>query len=518
MRDDRDLAADYYLPSETTGPWPVILIQTPYNKNLMALAILQPTTFGPMFASQDYAFVVVDWRGFFGSAAAAYQGSPTRGEDGYDAVEWSALQTWSTGEVGTWGPSALGIVQLQTALQSPPSLKACVPQVCHLGDTYHMWYPGGVYYKNRNDFVIEYFFGNNNPFRAHPTYDTFWQVVENLTPSYDGVTTPMLFQSGWYDHETIDTIGEFAQVRAAQGENSKTRLLIGPWSHGNMGEIEQGELSFPEAEFEDFEQALIFFDEHLRGIPPATNPPPLQYFQINDNRWEFDFQWPPAIGIGRRAMFLRDGGGLTSDFPNGDTLGATFSSDPNNPVPTLFGSLLTEDTGTQGPGDLAPLVGRSDTAFFQSAPRTTPLELVGDHRARIWVSSDTPDIDLVLRMVQVTPTGEILMVSDGIKRVSLRNDFSTREFLTSGVPVEVPLDFAPVAITIPVGHRLGILVAASNYDLWEMNPQDGNNFLDDAGAVPRIATVKIWTDPDHPAMLDLAVRDGFIRWGAAIVR
>jgi putative CocE/NonD family hydrolase len=125
MSDGQSLAADYYLPEDWTSG-PVILIQTPYNKNLVHLFGL-PLGVGYAQETSPYAFVILDWRGRFGSIDAAYVGSPTTGEDGFDAVEWVASQTWCDGNIGTWGPSALGRVQYETARQHPPHLKCIAP-------------------------------------------------------------------------------------------------------------------------------------------------------------------------------------------------------------------------------------------------------------------------------------------------------------------------------------------------------------------------------------------------------
>ncbi len=91
MRDGETLAADRYLPAEE-GKWPVILIQTPYNKNTFALIFLNDSNDDPLLKCPDYAFVVLDWRGFWGSKDA--KPKYNRGEDGYDAVEWIADRSW----------------------------------------------------------------------------------------------------------------------------------------------------------------------------------------------------------------------------------------------------------------------------------------------------------------------------------------------------------------------------------------------------------------------------------------
>ncbi|MBK6932973.1 MAG: CocE/NonD family hydrolase [Saprospirales bacterium] len=110
-RDGKTLAADVYVPSGCMS-CPTILIQTPYNKNLFRLGL--PLGTQQNLHASPYNWVVVDWRGFYGSAAAAVA-QPNRGLDGYDVIDWIADQPWSNKKVGTWGPSALGGIQYQTA-------------------------------------------------------------------------------------------------------------------------------------------------------------------------------------------------------------------------------------------------------------------------------------------------------------------------------------------------------------------------------------------------------------------
>ena len=119
MRVGKSLAADIYLPSNV-GTYPTILVQTPYDR-----AVYQAQL---PFQADAYAFVIVDMRGYFGSVGAINP-SAKPGQDGYDCVEWIAQQSWSDGHVGTWGPSALGVSQFQTARENTPPLDAAEPQV-----------------------------------------------------------------------------------------------------------------------------------------------------------------------------------------------------------------------------------------------------------------------------------------------------------------------------------------------------------------------------------------------------
>jgi len=154
MRDGKTLAADIFLP-KTEGKFPTILIMTPYNRKLLAAAIPAAAMKSKLIDREHYAFVVVDWRGFYGSKDAG--GEPGKkqpdanGKDGYDTVEWIAKQKWSDGKVGMWGSSALGKIQYMTAVQQPPHLVCICPMVTQHGYFYNRFYHGGVYRKWQND-------------------------------------------------------------------------------------------------------------------------------------------------------------------------------------------------------------------------------------------------------------------------------------------------------------------------------------------------------------------------------
>ena len=127
MRDGKFLSADVFIPDGTTEG-EVILIQTPYNKNMLSFGL--PLGIGMNVDDQPYIFVVVDWRGFYGSAAAV-TANMDRGEDGFDVCEWIVAQSWHKDRIGTWGPSALGKIQYDLAFQHHPNHTCAVPIVAH---------------------------------------------------------------------------------------------------------------------------------------------------------------------------------------------------------------------------------------------------------------------------------------------------------------------------------------------------------------------------------------------------
>src|SRR5258708_23596805 len=87
MRDGKALAADIYRP-RSAGRYPVVLIQTPYNKSLMRPWWACVGQYGKdsLFTDTHYAFVVTDRRGRHGSNSAQDPGEPqpALGQDEFD--------------------------------------------------------------------------------------------------------------------------------------------------------------------------------------------------------------------------------------------------------------------------------------------------------------------------------------------------------------------------------------------------------------------------------------------------
>ena len=169
MRDGKVLAADIYLPNNDSLPRPTILIQTPYNKNFYH-GLGLPIEVGFNINTSPFNFVIADWRCFYGSAAACTT-SMNRGEDGYDCVEWIAQQQWSNDSVGTWGPSALGLIQFQTAKENPLHLTCCVPIVAGMRTDYQKYFPGGVYRTEYVQMLDALGYRLSTILLAHPVHD-----------------------------------------------------------------------------------------------------------------------------------------------------------------------------------------------------------------------------------------------------------------------------------------------------------------------------------------------------------
>src|SRR5438105_13157458 len=123
MRDGVVLLADTLLPT-TSGRFPTLVYRTPYNKE----AALREYKTSETAIVRGYVVVVQDVRGRYASDGE-FNAYLNEGQDGYDTVEWAARESWSDGNVGTFGLSYPGAVQWLAAVENPPHLKAMVPAI-----------------------------------------------------------------------------------------------------------------------------------------------------------------------------------------------------------------------------------------------------------------------------------------------------------------------------------------------------------------------------------------------------
>lgn len=506
------LEVDVYLPNNT-GTFPVILIQTPYGKfsfrNGMPLGIRRN------LSSSNYAFVILDWRGRFANLSK-FDASVDEGYDGYDLVEWIATQSWCTGKIGTWGPSALGNVQFETAKKQPPHLTCAVPQVCSPQFFYKDYYAGGsarVAYLEQLDGLG---FGVSSTVIVHPYYDFLWSSAEASTVYPDSIKVSMLLTGGWYDHNTDGMLFQFdtCTKNSILPAGTKHHLLMGPWVHGGsgaayVGSAIQGQLTYNNAAGISDSVALEFFDYHLRSINNGwDSKPAVMYYQMGDDQWLEDSQWPVSYVTPTNYYLQNDFSLKTTTSVTGAW---TFSFNPNSPSPTVGGATLNANLD-QGPYDQVPLVeSRFDLLTFDTPILTQDLKIKGKIEANFYVSSDKKDTDVAIRITDVYPDGRSMLLLDGIQRMRVRNGYRVADtsFLDSGVVYPVSVDLPSTAITIKVGHQLRVIITASNYPMYNRNMNNGGEMYPggnlDSVHNPEFVINKIHVGTTHPSHLVLPV-------------
>ena len=478
MRDGKFLAADIYLPNNDSTPRPTILIQTPYNKNFYH-GLGLPCQVGFSINSSPYNFVIADWRCFYGSAAACTT-AVNRGQDGYDVVEWIAQQPWSNDSTGTWGPSALGLIQFQTAKENPPHLTCCVPIVAGMRTDYLRYYPGGVYRTEYVTMLDILGYGLSSLILAHPVHDIYWTVAESSSFYPASILVPMFMIGGWYDHATEEVLESFEGIRtqSASSVRAQQKLLMGPWTHNaaSSAPLHVGELDYPEAVNESDSLARKFFDYYLLGDANGWDARPVvQYFQMGENTWNNDSSWDNAV-LHDMNLYLHANGELNLNVPTAANDSNTYIYDPHDPSPTVGGPTLL-NTLEQGPYDQQPVVeSRNDLLTLTTQPLSQNVVMRGKPTAHLKVSSDKTDTDFSIRLTDVYPDGRSMLLLDGIRRMRFRNGYAAGDTsdISPGAIYSLDIDlFANSAITFLAGHKIRVDITSSNYPRFDLNLNNG---------------------------------------------
>lgn len=512
MRDGKNLSAHLYLPSQQ-GNFPVILIQTPYNKLSFLLGL--PLGVGQNLSNSPYAFVVLDWRCFYGSAGACVA-MPDRGKDGYDAVEWIASQSWCNGKVATWGLSALGNIQFMTAKEQPPHLVCAIPMVASPQTAYADYFPGGAARTEYLETLGVLFAGSFALIPANPYYNIIWQIAENTTMYPQDIKVPMLLMAGWFDHNISSDIIMFDTLRALSPVGSQHRLLIGPWRHGGIGLAQQGDLSFPQAVGWQNTVANQFLGYYLfnenNGWPGTA---PVQYFQMGDNTWQTAQDFPPG-GANTQTYYLRENHTLDVITPTGSFATLNYSYDPNDPSPTIGGKTL-DPTLLQGPYDQSQEVeSRSDALVFSTPILQQDLKVQGNIKANIFFKSDRKDTDLTLRLTEVYPDGKSVLLGETVQRMRFREGYTVADtaFMQPNQIYSVNLSFEPLANTFKAGNRIRLIVTSSNYPRYNRNMNTGGEMYPenslDTLINPLIAHNTVYMEGMYPSRIDLPVVGGTV--------
>lgn len=512
MRDTNVLAADlWYAPGALTAK-PVILIQTPYNRKYYRIGATPGYAGGPMFpTSTNYNYVIVDWRGFYGSAGAAVPGY-NRGLDGYDCTEWIAAQPWSNGRVGTWGSSALGLIQFQTAFQHPPHLGCCNIQVMFFQTRYDSYFYGGDFRLEEATATAQLGLINTNNLLAHPDYDNYWRAVEAATDAPQQMAVPNLLVGGWFDHTPDSVLLAYAelQTNCAPSALGKQWLIYGPWTHGGAGDAQQGILTFDNTT-NLFALELSYWDYELRDQTNNSwaSQPFVQYYQPGENIWVDHRSWTGAdawAGLPRtsQTLYLHAGGQLTTTPPGTSESPDGYAYDPSDPTPTFGGARFTpsDPTTPDGPQDESTNIEtRADVLVFSTDALTNDLRLNSTNLlVTLYASSDRTDTDFAVRLTDVYPNGQSVILVQGIRRARFRNSLSTEQLMTPGVVYQIPVQIQNLAWTFRAGHRLRLVISSADYPMYDRNLNDGGPMY--TNGTPLVAHNTIYHDAAHPSHLD----------------
>lgn len=491
MRDGVRLATDVHKPAGL-GPFPVILARTPYNKDGV-------DGIGTEAVKRGYVFVGQDTRGRHASEG---ENLPFHLDvlDGRDTIDWVAKQSWCNGKIGTWGGSAVAITQFQLMASGTTHLDAQY-MVVGAPNLYEVVYVGGIFRKSLiEDWLRTTRFSSNalNVWVNRPTYDDYWRA-RDASRLYRLANAPAVHIAGYWDifaQATIDGFNGY-QLRGGRRARGKQKLILGPWTHSVLLE-RAGELKFPAGNKPPgrAHDAWAWFSHWLKNeTQNFDEAPAVVYYVVGDvtdtnapgNVWRTADKWPPIRSLQAKYYLNSDRSLSTSKSASEAPL--EYAYDPANPAPTVGGIQLTIPAG---PMDQRKLEARPDVLVFSSEPLAEPIEVTGRVLARLWVSTDAPDTDFIVKLCDVYPDGRSFNICEGALRGRFRNGFSSEEFFKPGKVYPLEVDLWSASVIFNRGHRIRVQVTSSSFPGYDPNPNTGAPFR--TGTEKRVAKIKLHTD------------------------
>ena len=534
MRDGIRLVADLWIP-KGAGKYPVITIRTPSGR---PAEWMDGKGVGEYFASRGYAVVIQDVRGT-GDSPGTFGFLWQEGNDGFDTVEWSAVQPWSNGRVASMGHSYTGAAQWITARQKPPHLVCMAPtaaggmyfnELPYVGGAFGMMGSLGWLNQFGKDSVdpktVDWVkVANHRPLRTmdsvlgrslpiyrdfldHPTMDGYWAKLQYFDEDFLTATVPTLTITGWFDQNQAGALFYWRGVRAKSPAKAQQYLLAGPWDHRQtwaggaekMGAFEWGKAGVVDSR----PMQLAWFDYCLKQSRPSFDFPRARVFVTGSNQW-LDLPDYPPPGAGKpRAFYLRSrghantaaGDGTLSFAPPGQEPPDRFTYDPRQPAPSP-----EQEAGF----DQRASHRRPDVLLYTSERMTGMLSVIGQVKLELYFASDGLDTDFTAKLIDVFPDGRSIMIGpkQAIFRARYRYGFERQVPLIPGKPTKMVLDLYDVAHTFLPGHRVQLEISSSAFPTFNPNQNTGNPVATDT--IFRVARQLVFHEGQWASRLFLPV-------------
>jgi len=558
MRDGVELATDLYMP-DTEGRFPVILVRTPYKKEMNELQ-------GDYFARRGYVYAVQDCRGRF-SSPGEWRPFFDEPNDGYDAIEWLAAQPWSNGKVGMIGASYLGWVQWWAASQEPPHLTTIIPNVAPPDPYYNIPYEYGAFFTlgaiwwadileseatgdisgskmgeiNQKEYakllrhlpVVELdsiILGDKNKYWRewieHPDLDEYWEPVCFLD-KLENLDIPVYHQSGWYDGDGIGSKLNYLAMKKYGHNNQK--LILGPWGHTDKSTRRgPNRTDFGVKAIVDLQRSYLrWMDRWLLGIDNGIDKEPLvSLFVMGTNDWlhgdiyplpETEFTKFYLSAVAGANSSIGDGR-LGLDPPSDSAAGYDgYTYDPADPTPDP--NVYTEPEGEDDDSTAVEAIEesiakvrayyaevnktRQDILVYDTPPMTEPLTFAGPIEGVLYAASSAKDTDWFMRLSKIDTSGQIMPLTRGVIRARYRNSMSEPEMLEPDKIYEYRIDMWQTGLTVMPGEKLRVEVTSASFPMFSRNLNTGGH--NEMETEFMSAHQKIYHDAEHPSHIILPV-------------
>jgi hypothetical protein len=513
MRDGIKLVVDIYVPEAEGEKFPCLVAWGMWGKDNQEVVFWlkdypQPYYDSPWwdgtleagdieyFVSRGYAYIIPEPRGEGKSEGQAPRSTIDlhKPDDIYDLIEWAAKQPWSSGNVGMVGPSSYSFSQFVIAIDPPPHLRAL--------------FPIGSYYPAGNPFTGMIDLMHTGILHGGHIHDSTVPVREWGAPlSYDLMSKeqldkrlkelleypdikyhpkirsalvyprePFLFDYLISAFHPVPREGNLDRIKLpfyvgvpAPGGGGGRIYLVGYEAYNKISSKSKKFLISNPCEFarpfiEMQYEIIRWYDHWLKGADNGImDEPPIKIFVGGINKWKFEDEWPPAR-VRWTNLYLR-AGGKVSETPDSGSRPIVL----HQPAPIKDPTVYSLNYSTQPFDDDTEVIGPS--AFYLEA------------------SIDQDDVNWLVWVVDVDPSGNKQLMTEGWLKASFRalDEENSKPWAPAHKcqdPVPVPkgervryaINLMPITWVIQKGHSIEVIIRTQD-DMFSRLATGGVYFL-----------------------------------------
>lgn len=508
MEDGIRLRTVIYRP-ELEGAVPTIVTRTCYPQNEpLNQAIAE------QYTRRGFAYVYQLCRGTGGSEGEWVPNVYER-PDGKQALEWLSRQAWVE-SIGYLGISYLALTGWAIADIVPDKVKTMY--LGHYGThRFDSAYKDGLF---RHDIMTAWAMGNagfpitadytasclyrphgkvdeelwgkrldwyrdylNNTDRDAPYWNEgIWQTLKEIPTR---VKIPFCLVGSWYDHHQGSAIKTWQSMPEEVQKAGK--FIIGAWDHGfnmRLQDRETGDFRTDDnlRAFEWFYQALVKRRPSGGGI---------ECYVIGADTWKrYGSFHEPHHETRLYLSASRDGAhGLLDGSPVDNEERLQFTYDPGNPVPTHGGESLLQTREESGSLLQDPPGTRSDVVSFFSQSLQEDLEVYGQMKLHLTVSTSADDTAFVFKVMEVMENGRAYNIRTGVTTLAYRNGSVHRQAYSPNSRVDIVIDSWVIACRFHAGSRIRVDVTSSDFPQYSVHSNYAGPWADQKESRPAKQTL-----------------------------
>ena len=306
---------------------------------------------------------------------------------------------------------------------------------------------------------------------------------------------PIYNVGGWHDGFTRGTFELWSTLR----DSNPSKLIMFPGYHGVLAGPYYDVVGTTKKEATQvfLNEHLRFFDRHLKGVDNSMeDDAPIQIFVMNGEGWRGEEEWPLARAVQQDYYFTEDHG-ISCKRPRKGSDDYTVDFTHNSSYGDNGGNRWMGIAGNEPNAPTVRTEKDKQCLTYTSPGMDANMEVTGHPIVTFYASADQPDGDFFVYLEDVSPQGEVILVSEGMLRAGFAalqdNDLIIRNFdidVTPDLPwhgyekamyrpeifteegvVEMVIDLLPTSWVFKKGHSIRVSIAGADFPTFQLHPQ-----------------------------------------------